>query len=212
MRNAVFDTKKHTNVKRKARYRRIGKYYKSLDRFKAEKNRRKQALELQNQGLSIKQIARQLQVSERTVKRDFAKIMIFIKSKRTQLRRNESLAERNKIQAMTLMEQMQRIKDYEEQKRRIYRTRQCNSLHIAIDLDQVFGGEYAMSYKPKLPVQMHQNGKITIELLTHGKKQNIARIYVGKIASNTASLDTNRSLYTVTPFALKGLQISEIQT
>ena len=91
MRNAVFDTKKHNSVKREARYRRIGKYYKSLEKFKAETNRRKQALELQNQGLGIKQIARQLQVSERTVKRDFAKIMIFIKSKRTQLNHNESL-------------------------------------------------------------------------------------------------------------------------
>ena len=211
MRNAVFDTKKHTNVKRKARYRRIGKYYKSLDRFKAEKNRRKQALELQNQGLSIKQIAWQLHVSERTVKRDFAKIMIFIKSKRTQLRRNESFAALAKFQAMSLGGQMQYVKDYEERKRRIYRTPLCNSLHISIDLDQVFGGKYALSYKPKLPVQMHQNGKITIELSTHGKKQNIARIYVGKIASNIACLDTNRSLYTVTPFALKGLQITEIQ-
>ena len=212
MRNAVFDTKKHTNVKKKARYRQIGKYYKSLDRFKAEKNRRKQALELQNQGLSIKQIAQQLHISERTVKRDFAKIMIFIKSKRTQLRRNESFAALSKFQAMTLMEQMQYVKDYEERKRRIYRTRQCNLLHISIDLDQVLVGKYAMSYKPKLPVQMQQNGKITIELLTHGKKQTIARIYVGKIVSNTAFLDTNRSLYTVTPFDLKGLQISEMQT
>ena len=107
---------------------------------------------------------------------------------------------------------MQYVKDYEERKRRIYRTRQCNLLHISIDLDQVLVGKYAMSYKPKLPVQMQQNGKITIELLTHGKKQTIARIYVGKIVSNTAFLDTNRSLYTVTPFALKGLQISEMQT
>ena len=212
MRNAVFDTKKHTNVKRKARYRRIGKYYKSLDRFKAEKNRRKQALELQNQGLSIKQIARQLHVSERTVKRDFAKIMVFVKSKRTQLRRSEGLAALEKVQAMSLMEQVQYVKDFEEQQRRFCRIRRCSSLHISIDLDRVFGGKYALSYKPKLPVEMQENGKITLELLVHGKKQNIARIYVGKIVSNTAFLDTNRSLYTVTPFALKGLQITEIQT
>ena len=209
---AVFDTKKHNNVKRKPRYRRIGKYYKSLDKFKAEKHRRKQALELQNQGFSIKQIALQLQVSERTVKRDFAKIMIFIKSKRTQLIRSEGRAELVKFQSMSLREQMQYAKDYGEQKRRIYRTPQSNSLHITIDLDRVLEGKYALSYKPKLPVQMQENGKITIELCTHGKKQNIARIYVEKKGSNTVSLDTNKSLYTVTPFALKGLQITEIQT
>jgi hypothetical protein len=212
MDSAVFYTKKHNNVKCKARYRRIGKYYKSLDKFKAEKQRRKQALELQNQGLTIKQIALQLHVSERTVKRDFAKIMVFIKSKRTQLLRSEGLVSLTLFQAMPLKEQIQYAIEYEEEKRRIYRTRRCRSLHIAIDLDQVLGGKYAMRYKPKLPVEMQENGKITIELLAHGKKQNIARIYVGKIASNTACLDTNKSLYTVTPHALKGLQITEIQT
>lgn len=210
MDNAVFDTKKHSNVKAKAEYRRISKYYKSLDKFRAEKHRRKLLLELQNQGLTIKQIALQLHVSERTVKRDFAKIMVFIKTKRSQLIRSESLTALMKFQAMTLKEQIQYAKDYEEQERRIYRIRRCSSLHITIDLDQALSGKYAMSYKPKLPVEMLENGKITIELTAHGKRQNITRIYLGKIASNVVSLDTNKSLYTVTPFALKGLQITEL--
>jgi hypothetical protein len=70
-------------------------------------------------------------------------------------------------------------------------------------------GNYALSYKPKFTVELLANGKITIELCAHGKNQNIARIYVGKIAGDAVNLDTNKSLHTVTPFALKGLQITE---
>ena len=72
---SVFDKGKHSNVKRKAEYRRIGKYYKSVDKFKEERLRRKRVLELQDKGLTIKQIALLLGVGERTVKRDLAKAM-----------------------------------------------------------------------------------------------------------------------------------------
>jgi DNA-binding NarL/FixJ family response regulator len=74
----VFDTKKHTNIKRRAEYRLIGKYHKSLLRFKEEKARRRRILELQDISLTIKQIALQLGVSERTVKRDLAKMKSYI--------------------------------------------------------------------------------------------------------------------------------------
>ena len=40
----VFDTKKHSNIKRKAAYRRIQTYTKSLAKHKAEKARRQQVL------------------------------------------------------------------------------------------------------------------------------------------------------------------------
>jgi len=76
-------------------------------------------------------------------------------------------------------------------------------------LDDALMGKYALRYKPKLPVEMLENGKITIELSAHGKRQKIARIYVGKVARETVNIDTNRSLHTVTPFTLKGLQIIE---
>jgi transcriptional antiterminator len=86
----VFDTRKHTNVKRKAAYRRISKYYKGLDKFKAEKQRRKQILQLQDEGLNIRDIAWRLQVSERTVKRDLAKVKPYVEGQWTLLARQES--------------------------------------------------------------------------------------------------------------------------
>ena len=65
----VFDTEKHSNVKRRAEYRRIKKNYKTLEKFKQEKLRRGQILELQDQGLHLKEIAERLGVSESTIKR-----------------------------------------------------------------------------------------------------------------------------------------------
>ena len=72
--SGVFDTKKHKNVKSKPGYRRIRKNYKSTGKYWEERNRRKQVLQLFSQGFKYKEIALRLGVSERTVKRDMAKI------------------------------------------------------------------------------------------------------------------------------------------
>ena len=69
----VFDTKKHTNVKCKAKYRLINKYTKSLERYKKEQLRRKQILDLQDQGVANKAIAVKLGISKRTLQRILAK-------------------------------------------------------------------------------------------------------------------------------------------
>jgi FixJ family two-component response regulator len=53
---------------------RINSYYKSSKKYWQERNRRKQVLELIAQGLTYHQIAEQLGISERTAKRDYAKI------------------------------------------------------------------------------------------------------------------------------------------
>jgi hypothetical protein len=68
----VFDTFRHSNVKRRAEYRRIGRNYKSLRQFKAERLRRLWVLELRRWGFSVRQVALLLNVSERTVNRDLA--------------------------------------------------------------------------------------------------------------------------------------------
>jgi DNA-binding NarL/FixJ family response regulator len=82
--SSVFDTKKHTNVKCKASYRRINKYYKGIEKTKAVKERRKKILALLDQGLTIKLTAQQLKVSERTVKRDLAEMRVKLRKKRKQ--------------------------------------------------------------------------------------------------------------------------------
>lgn len=107
----VFDTKKHSNVKKKAEYRRIHKNTKSLEKYKAEKERRKKILELQNQNLTIKQIAAQLEISERTVNRDLAKTMIYVKKQLTQMSRKEDQETISRFLSMTVTQQLKFIEN-----------------------------------------------------------------------------------------------------
>ena len=212
MNSGVFDTKKHTNVKRKAEYRRIRKYHKGLAKFKAEKVRRKQVLQLQYQNLTIKQIAEYLNVSERTVKRDLATVTPYIKKKRTQLIRQENEAVIRQLDGMSLKKQIEFIHELLERHRRIFKVRKCSSLLVTIDVDATLAGEYAVSFKPRLPVDMLENGRITLELAACGRKQAIARIYVGKVVWGSANLQTNQSMNLVVKPVLKGLRVVESAT
>jgi DNA-binding transcriptional MerR regulator len=212
MNSGVFDTKKHTNVKRKPEYRRIRKYYKGLDKFKSEKARRKQVLELQNQGLTIKQIAEHLNVSERTVKRDLAKVMIYVKKKRTQLMLQEREAVIRQMDDMSPKRQLEFILELQERHRRIFKVRKCNSLLVTIDVDAALDGRYAVSFNPRLPVDILENGRITLELAACGRKQAIARIYVGKVVWGSANLQTNQSMNSFVKPVLKGLKVVDSTT
>lgn len=212
MNSSVFDTKKHSNVKRKAEYRRIGKYYKGLEKYKAEKSRRKQVLQLQEQGLTIKQIAERLHVSERTVKRDVATVVPYIKKQRTELIRHENEAVIRQLNSMSLNKQLEYMHELLERHRRIFRVRKCSSLLVTIDVDAVFDGRYAVSFKPRLPVDMLENGRITLELAVCGRKQAIARIYVGKVTWGAANLQTNQSMNQFVKPVLKGLKVVESTT
>lgn len=62
------------SLREKPKYRHVKKYYKSSSQYWKERDRRKQVLQLQEQGLTQKQIAERLGITERTVKRDVAKI------------------------------------------------------------------------------------------------------------------------------------------
>ena len=59
---------------RKPQYRKVKKYFKSSKRYALERNRRKLVLRLVETGLSQLEIAEKLDVSERTVRRDVAKV------------------------------------------------------------------------------------------------------------------------------------------
>jgi hypothetical protein len=200
MKCGVFDTKKHTNVKRKAAYRRIGKYYKGLEKYQSERARRKAVLALQDQGLNIKQIAQELGVSERTVKRDLAKIMFAIKKKSSQLNLEHTVAVMRQLNSMSLNKRLLFIRKFFEQQRNLQRhinkTRKCSALLVTIDVDAALAGEYAVGYKPRLPVDMLENGKITLELRVLGRVQAIGRIYVGKATLGAVNLQTNQSMNT----------------
>jgi len=208
----VFDTKKHSNIKKKAEYRRIHKNTKSLGKYKAEKARRKKILDLQNQGLTIKQIASQLKISERTVNRDLVKAMIYVKKKRTQMLRKENQEFVTRLDQMSLSEQLKIIQKYFAFHKKLCKMRECKTLQISINLDSIFAGKCGVKFCPELPINILENGKITLELETGGLKQAIARIYVDKIGENSMNLQTNQSMNLTVKPVLNGLRIGEPRT
>ena len=205
----AFDTLKHSNVNRRADYRRIGKYYKSVARHKAEKQRRRRVLELHGQGLTILQIAEKLGVSESTVKRDLQKWRRYVKGRRKAVDRKIEQPEGGEFRNMNLKQQVDYIQELSDQSYLTSRTLPCSALVVTVDVDAALQGTYALKFTPRFPIEMLENGKITIELQVHGRKQILGRIYVGEISQGTANLQTNQSLNVFIKPALKGLRVVE---
>ncbi len=193
----VFDTCKHTNIKRKAEYRRIGKYYKSPERWKKERLLRKQALELQDQGLTNKDIAVKLGISKRTLQRIFAGTRqytnrckrVYAKYAKYEEYAGFELGFNGGQQPLSIKKELEQTQQLMRRWGKIARS--SRDLTISVDVEAAVNGQYALRYKPSLPVNMLENSRITLELVLFGVTQKIGRIYV---QSGKAKLDTNLSL------------------
>jgi hypothetical protein len=85
--------------------------------------------------------------------------------------------------------------------------RSYKTLQVTIDLDSVFLGVHAVSFKPELPIKIVEDGKITLVVETGGQKQAVARIYVGKIVNGAVYLSVNESMNAFVVPVLKGLRV-----
>lgn len=174
--SGYFDTKKDSNVKSKPEYRRIKKYYKSHKRWRVERERRKRVLQMFGEGLSYGVIAERLGVSERTVKRDMAKIRPYYERKiRSYLRKFEDerrakveaeLAGKSLSEQYTLLTRML-INSRKQVKQREYRR---SKLTVTIDLDAAVAGYSAIKVEPKPPFSIKYPFNISFELTGKGKR------------------------------------------
>jgi DNA-binding CsgD family transcriptional regulator len=203
----VFDTEKHSNVKRRAEYRRIKKNYKTLEKYKQEKLRRGQILELQDQGLHIKEIVLRLGVSESTIKRDLSKMRHYIKGQSNLVARSQSMQSLSEFQSLSLKKQLDFVRELVERERVVRRVRRCSALVVTVDFDAALEGRYALKFKPRLPVDMVEDSRITVEVQICGRRQILGRIYMGRIVHGTANLQTNQSVNVLLKNVLQGLQV-----
>ena len=203
----VFDTEKHSNVKRRAEYRRIKKNYKTLEKFKQEKMRRGQILELQDQGLHIKEIAERLGVSESTIKRDLSKMRRYIKGQFNIVTREASMQSLSEFQSLSLKKQLSFVRELVERERVMRRVRRCSALVVTVDFDAALQGRYALKFKPRLPVDMMEDSRITVEVQICGRRQILGRMYMGRIVHKTANLQTNQSVNVLLKNVLQGLRV-----
>jgi hypothetical protein len=82
-----------------------------------------------------------------------------------------------------------------------------------VDVDAALEGRYALKFTPRLPADLLQDGKITVELEVHDRKQILGRMYVGEIRYGSVNLQTNQSVNVIAKHTLKGgLRVVEEDT
>jgi DNA-binding CsgD family transcriptional regulator len=202
----VFDTVRHTNVQKKPAYRRIHRYYKSVGKYKSEKQRRKVIVKLGELGFSEKQIAARLGVSVSTVKRDRRKVSCHCKGKFNAKAFESRIAFQAEFLSWPVKKQLSYLQGARMVREKALR---CKALIITVDFDAALSGRYALKFKPHLPVQMVNHSRITFEVAACGRTQVLGRMYVGALASGGLGLHTNDSLKAFIKPVLDGLMVVE---
>jgi transcriptional antiterminator len=134
-------------VENKPDYRRIKRYYKTSGQYWKERARRKQILcLLEEENLNQRQIAKRLGVSERTVKRDVAKIRPYQETKfRHQLRLLQKESDEKfeaELSGKTPLEQLKILSQKMAQRDKVLKMREYyhHQIYISIDLDKAVNG------------------------------------------------------------------------
>jgi transposase len=143
-------------VGNKPDYRRIKRYYKTSGQYWKERNRRKQILcLLEEENLNQRQIAERLGVSERTVKRDVAKIRPYQERKfRHQLRllqkENDEKFEAE-LAGKTPIEQLKILALKMAERDKVLKMREYyhHQIYVSIDLDKLTNGFPEVRVWPK---------------------------------------------------------------
>jgi transposase len=152
----LFSVRRRVKVANKPDYRRINRYYKTSLQYRKERNRRKQILcLLETQGLSQRQIAGRLGVSERTVKRDVAKIRPYQERRfRHQLRllnRESDEKFEAELAGKTPLEQLKILAQKMAQRNKVLKMREYyhHQSYVSIDLDKLTDGFPEVRIWPK---------------------------------------------------------------
>lgn len=184
MAGSSFDTKKHTNIKRKAKYRRINKYTKSIAQTKRERARRMKVLELWLKNWGIGRIASDLGVSKRTVHRDLERLGETIKRRFERPARAGSEETRvqmmKRLEGLSPVEQAKRINEQLANTKKFGLRRECHKLLVKIDADAFIKGENALSYKPKFPA-LTPPYVINFQLVINGDCRGIGQLKFNEI-------------------------------
>jgi len=134
-------------VGKKPRYRKVRKYYKSSEHYWRERNRRKQVLQLlEEEHLSQRQIAERLKISERTVKRDVARIRPYymrkVRHQLNLLRKEVDEKFEAELEGKSLLEQLKILSRKMAERNKLLKLReyQRHQIYVTIDLDHFVSG------------------------------------------------------------------------
>jgi hypothetical protein len=174
--------------KLRSEYRRVGKYYKSAKRYQLERLRRRGVLERSLQGKTLAQIASELGVSLRTVKRDYAKVKPILKHKVSEKELAEglrsemqsfyagleglSLAARHKVLTRFLEPYLRKAR----RKKRGVHEPQSTLMTLTVDLDAALQGGSALVLTPPNLTYSSKQLIMEVQLLAKGKLVRLGSI------------------------------------
>jgi hypothetical protein len=148
-----------------------------------------------------------LGVSESTIKRDLLKMRRYIKGQFNLVARSQSMQSLSEFQSLSLKQQLSFVRELVERERVMRRVRRCSALVVVVDFDAALQGRYALKFKPRLPVDMVEDSKITVEVQVCGRRQVLGRMYMGRIVHGAANLQTNQSVNVLLKNVLQGLRV-----
>lgn len=164
-------------VRSRASYRRIGKYYKSVGRWRLERERRKQVLQLREEGLSYAEIAERLGVCERTVKRDMAKVKPYYERKvrgyLCKLDEEMRVKVEGQLEGKSLVEKFNFLTKMRDDRSGRFKQRKYSrhQVTVTIDLDAMAAGGSVFYCTPKPPFSVKYPFYVKFEIVKGGKKK-----------------------------------------
>jgi transcriptional regulator with XRE-family HTH domain len=184
--NEEFSAKNRQYRAYKAPYRKISIYTKNLKRYKLERKRRRQVRLLSEKGLTQKQIAAELGVSVRTVKRDWAKLHSCIKGEFNRQIREILLESQESLdrsyEGLTLKEQIklltQDIKTAMKSRPSKKQTKQAPLLIFTLNLEeQTPDGFPTLKVSPER-MQFSGNLTIILDAIKNGQRRILGGLQV----------------------------------
>jgi len=166
----------------KACYRKVKKYYKSVDKYKTERIRRKLCWLLSGTRLTYEQIADFLHISRSTVIRDLNKIrpyyMRMFRSHCYKLEADRWAETKAKMEGMSLFQQYTYITNLMLEERERFKFRKYRSHFTIYSLDMTQADKYGV---PKLTI--HNHGK------TLAFPHKIRVVFTGRYEDKTFTVD-----------------------
>lgn len=167
------------NVKSNAEYRRIGKYVKSLRRCRLERERRRRVMYLHMAGLTMGEIAVELGVGLRTVKRDFARVKPYFKSQlKHQVEELDAGAREEflkQFEGLSMSDRLALI----DRVMRAFGSGRCNrrraargnevGLVLTVDADVALAGGAALSLNKENSILKVASLRLDVQLKIHGR-------------------------------------------
>jgi DNA-binding CsgD family transcriptional regulator len=163
-------------------YRKVDTYSKSLKQYRLERKRRRQVRELASKGYTQQQIAVELGVSVRTVKRDWEKVRAYVKGQNNKALKERAIDEiavgdfEKWSQNLTHKERDLIIKRLSKQPKR----KHTFIVYLNMDKQNIAGFPYVTTYPTSAHFSFSGKLVVKIRMIKDRKKKELLNFVIGQ--------------------------------